>query len=255
MKKLRTLPLLLGLSLFVASCGNAATSSVNSTASQTQAQVAATSASALTHNIGKDNAPVVYFTKDLSGQGLIKVYEALGRKAEGKVGIKVSFEAPNAAHLDPQMLKPLADKVKGTLIDSNNYVSPRNTTSGSMKVAADHGYTAIAPVEVLDADGELDMPVVGGKHLKIHRTGSRFVNYDSVISIVHFKPHSLRDYGGTIKNLTICLASPSGKGNIHSGGDPGGFSEPSIEVFLESMADGVKVLWITRKITGLSLMY
>ena len=197
--------------------------------------------STLEHNVKDEKAPVVLFTKDISDKGLLKIYEALGRQAQGKVGIKLTFESPGSQHLDPQMLKLLRDKVDGTFIDSNGFSPPRHNTSGHLRVAKDHGFTAVGPVDILDSDGEIDMPVVGGKYLKYHRTGSHFDNYDSIISIVHFKPHTLRDYGGTLKNLTICLASTSGKAIIHSGGrTESGFSEPDIEMFLEAMADGVK---------------
>lgn len=195
----------------------------------------------LAHRVERDTAPKVFFTKEVGGAGLIKIHEALGRPPQGQVGIKLTFESPGSPHLDPQMLRPLAEKVGGTFIDSNGFSAPRNTTAGHLKLAAEHGFSAVAPVDILDADGELDMPVAGGKHLKYHRTGSHFAKYDSVISIVHFKPHHLRDYGGTIKNLTICLASISGKAILHSAGrSESGFSEASMDAFLESMADGAK---------------
>jgi len=194
----------------------------------------------LAHQVQDTNAPVVYYTKSANAQGLLKVYEALNQQPSGKVGIKLSFEAPGASHLDPQMLKPLVDKVQGTFIDSNGFTSPRDTTAGNLKVAQEHGFSAVGPVDILDSEGEIDLPVVGGKHLKFHRTGSHFANYDTLISIVHFKPHTLRDYGGTIKNLTICLASIGGKGIIHSGGKNTSFSEGSMKNFMESLADASK---------------
>lgn len=186
------------------------------------------------------NAPVVFYTKDTSPQGLVRIYEALGRKMDGKVAIKMSFETPNGPYLSPQLIKPLRDKTNATMVDSNGFTAPRNTTKGHMQLIENHGFTKIGPVDVLDADGEIDMPV-NGKYLKFHRTGNHFNNYDSVISLVKFKAHHIRDYGGTIKNLTICLGSISGKANIHSAGkEMNGYSPAGMEMFLESMADATK---------------
>lgn len=203
----------------------------------------------LAHNVKNDDAPVVLFTKDLSPDGLLRIYEALGRKPQGKVAIKLTFEAPGDPHLDPKMLKKLRDKVNGTFVDCNGFTPPRNSTAGHLEVAKQHGFTAVGPVDILDSEGTLDMPVKNGKHLKYHRTGSHFANYGSVISIVHFKPHHIQVYGGTMKNLTICLGSISGKGIIHSAGaNENGYSEASErDDFLESMADAVKAALDYRK--------
>ena len=195
----------------------------------------------LTHRVQDEAAPLVLFTRDISGEGLVKIYRALGRKPEGKVGIKLTFESPNGPYLQPEMLRELCRLVQGTFIDSNGFTPPRDTTEGHLRVAKRHGFMDVGPVDILDAEGELDMPVRGGKHLKYHRTGSHFANYDSLISIVKFKPHHLRDYGGTIKNLTICLASISGKAILHSAGrEERTYREGNLDDFLEAMADGTK---------------
>lgn len=196
----------------------------------------------LAHRVAEGSAPAVYFTKDVSAAGLLKIYEALGRAPQGKVGIKLTFESPGGPYLSPALLKALRDRVNGTFIDSNGLTPPRNSTEGHLRVAADHGFTAVGPVDILDAEGELDMPVTNGKHLKYHRTGSHFADYDSVISVVRFKSHHIENYGGTLKNLTICLASISGKCNLHSAGRTSESYSPaaSDEDFLEALADGVK---------------
>ena len=186
-------------------------------------------------------APRVLFTRDVSAVGLLRIYERLGQQVQGKTAIKISFETPGGPHLDPQLLKPLRDKVSGTFVDCNGFSAPRNTTEGHLRTARGNGFTTdIGPIDILDAEGELDLPVQG-KHLKFHRTGSHFANYDTFISVVRFKVHHLRDYGGTLKNLSICLASTSGKANIHSGGrELQGFFEPDMEAFLSSMGEAVK---------------
>ncbi|MDD7649026.1 DUF362 domain-containing protein [Cloacibacillus porcorum] len=221
---------------------------VTSKAATPAATASSGSAVILSHNVDDDSTPVVYYTRDASSAGLLKIYEALGQKQQGKTGIKLTFESPGADHLDPKMLKPLVDKVHGTFLDSNGFSSPRNTTASHLRLAEEHGFSAVGPVDILDSDGELDLPVSGGKHLKYHRTGSHFSNYDTLISIVHFKPHSLRDYGGTIKNLSICLASTSGKAIIHSAGaNASGFRETDMDSFMESMADAAKAAMDYKK--------
>lgn len=184
---------------------------------------------------------VVYFTKHVTGEALVRAYEAVGRPAEGKTLLKLSFETPGGPYLSPALLAPLREKVDGTFGDSNGFTPPRNTTAGHLAVAERHGFTAVGPVDILDADGETDLPVAGGKFLKFHRVGSHFNDYDSVISLVRFKAHHIRDYGGTLKNLSICLASTSGKANIHSAGaDMLYYSPADMESQLASMADAAK---------------
>lgn len=172
----------------------------------------------LLYRVSDADAPVVYFTRDISANGLYRAYEALGRPAKGKTGIKISFESPDGPYLSPGLLKKIRDKTDGTFLDSNGFTPPRNTTEGNLNVAKAHGFTAIGPVDVLDADGDIDMPVTGGYHLKYARTGSHFDWYDSIISVTRFKAHHLPTYGGTIKNITITLASISGKAILHSAG-------------------------------------
>lgn len=194
----------------------------------------------LKHLVKDAQAPKVYFTKDISPEGLVKIYEALGQKVDGKVGIKLSFETPNGPYIKPAMLKPLRDKVNGVFIDSNGFTPPRNTTAGHLQVAKQHGFMDVGPVDILDAEGDIDMPV-NGKYLKFHRTGSHFKDYDTLISIVNFKPHYLPVYGGTTKNLTICLGSIAGKANIHSAGKTlSGYSPASKDAQTEAFAEAVE---------------
>lgn len=195
----------------------------------------------LAHRTADANAPVVLATRDVSAEGLVKIYEALGRAPHGKVGIKLTFETPGGPYLPPEMLRGLAERVDGTFIESNAMTARRSDAESHMALAAEHGFTAVAPVDILDADGELDMPVMNGKRLTFHRTGSHFADYDSVISVVRFKPHHIEHYGGTLKNLTICLASPAGKCNIHSAGATAErYSPAPMEEQLEAFADAVK---------------
>lgn len=195
----------------------------------------------LTHRTDDEKAPVVLMTRDISSDGLLKIYEALGRAPQGKVGIKITFETPGGPYLEPEMLRGLAERTGGTFIDSNAMTYRRSDAASHMALAAEHGFAAVAPVDILDAEGELDMPVANGKRLKFHRTGSHFADYDSVISVVRFKSHHIEHYGGTLKNLTICLASVGGKCNIHSAGaTTERYAPVADELQLEAFADATK---------------
>lgn len=202
--------------LFLSGCGFDTLAATEN--SSTAESAASELTSGLLYQVAGKDAPVVYFTKDISAGGIWKSYAALHRPPQGKVGIKISFESPNGPYLRPELLKELRDKTEGTFIDSNGFTPPRNTTEGNLEVSRAHGFTAIGPVDVLDADGDIDMPVTGGYHLKYARTGAHFDRYGSIISVVRFKAHHLPTYGGTMKNMTIALASISGKAILHSAG-------------------------------------
>lgn len=218
---------------------------------QSETATAATSSKEtlpLLHQVQDENAPAVYFINHVDADALTKAYATVGRKLTGKIGIKLTFESPGGPYLNPQHLKKLRDELDGTFMDSNGFSAPRNTTEGHLRVAKDHGFADVGPIDILDADGEMDLPVTDGKYLQYHRTGSHFANYDSVLSIVKFKAHHIRDYGGTLKNLTICLASTSGKAIIHSAGhDEQSYNPAGMEEFLESMADAAKAAVDAKK--------
>jgi len=163
----------------------------------------------------------VYFTADISGSGVLDVYRALGVPVSGKVVIKLHMGEPgNENYLRPELLRGLADTVKGSLADSNTaYGGRRGNTASHLQAAKDHGFT-FAPVDILDADGEVKLPIKNGKHLKEAILGSHITNYDWIISVAHFKGHSTAGFGGTFKNLAVGIATPAGKRAIHS--DSGG---------------------------------
>lgn len=202
----------------------------------------------LAHQVQDTDAPVVHLIRKVDEDAMLQAYESTGRQLAGKVGIKLTFETPGGPYLNPQFLSKVRQKVDGTFLDSNGFTPPRNTTEGHLRVAKEHGFTAVGPVDILDAEGEMDIPVINGKYLKYHRTGSHFANYDSMLSVVRFKAHHIRDYGGTLKNLTICLASISGKAIIHSAGrEEVSYSPADMEEFLESMADAAKAAVDAKK--------
>jgi uncharacterized Fe-S center protein len=195
----------------------------------------------------------VYMTTDISGRGLMAVYNRLGVQASGKVAIKLHMgERGNTNYLNPDIVRSLASAVNGSFVDSNTYYGgARKNTAGHLDVAREHGFT-FAPVDILDADGDARIPINGGVHLKEAIVGAHILNYDWIISVAHFKGHSMAGFGGSFKNMAIGIASPAGKGAIHSNGSGGGFSssgEPFFEKIIEYNkavieAKGGKVLFI-----------
>ena len=200
---------------------------------------------------GSDTSlPKVYFLKDITSGNLMRIYEALGRKAEGKrVAIKLSTgEAGNPNYLQPALIKDLVQRVKGTIIEGNTaYGGKRTNVADHMKVAEEHGFTAIADVNIMDADGQVELPVNGGKHLKVDIVGKDFLNYDFMVVLSHFKGHPMAGFGGALKNISIGIASPQGKANIHSGGKTRDVAKvwdmiPADTIFQEAMAEASKAI-------------
>ena len=196
---------------------------------------------------GNTNVPKVYMFKEISPENLVKIYEALGREATGKVAVKLSTGEPGGHNfLQPALIKDLVQKVKGTIVECNTaYGGGRADTENHLKAAKDHGFTAIAPVDIMDAEGEVALPVKGGKHLKEDFVGSHYLNYDFTIVLSHFKGHAMGGFGGAIKNISIGIASSVGKAWIHSAGktkgNPWGNLPPQDD-FLESMAEAAKAI-------------
>lgn len=208
-------------------------------------------ANAQKKNGQEENAslPKVYYIKEISSENLVKIYEALGRKAEGKVAVKLSTGEPgNNNYLNPNLIKALVQKVNGTIVECNTaYGGGRDNTENHLKAAADHGFTAIAPVDIMDAEGETALPVKGGKHLKEDYVGKNFLNYDFVMVLSHFKGHPMAGFGGALKNISIGIASSAGKAYIHSAGKTKDVVEvwkdvPHQDIFQESMAEASKAV-------------
>lgn len=196
------------------------------------------------------NKSKVYFIDSISSQNLIKIYNALGRKATGKnVAVKLSTgEEGGNNYLNPQMIGPLVKMVKGTIVECNTaYPGSRNNVADHLKTAEDHGFTSIAKVDIMDADGEMALPVKVGHHLKADYVGDHLKNYDFVMVLSHFKGHAMGGFGGAIKNISIGIGSRNGKAYIHSAGkvkDPNVLWQnlPKQDDFLESMAESAKAV-------------
>ncbi|HMD88747.1 MAG TPA: DUF362 domain-containing protein [Anaerolineaceae bacterium] len=183
-------------------------------------------------------------TKNISADGLMKIYKTLGCKANGKVAVKISSGEPGGHYfLSTNLIAPLVKDVNGTIVECNTaYGGGRADTASHLRVMKEHGFSAIAPVDVMDADGTMDLPITGGKHLKKDVVGSHFANYDFVINLAHFKGHAMGGFGGVIKNMSIGIGSSMGKSLIHSAGQETtgfGLNTPQDD-FLESMAEAAK---------------
>lgn len=182
---------------------------------------------------------------EISSDNLVKIYEALGRKATGKVAVKISTGEPGGHNfLDPNLIKDLVQKVNGTIVECNTaYGGGRTNAADHMRAAEEHGFTAIAPVDIMDAEGEVELPLKGGRHLTRDIVGSHFLNYDFTIILSHFKGHAMGGFGGAIKNMSIGIASSNGKRYIHSAGtSTTSWGNPSQDDFLESMAEAAKAV-------------
>ena len=162
----------------------------------------------------------VYFTKVINSENLIKIYEALGIKLMGKVGVKVSTgEAGAKGYLKADLIGPLVKKLNGTIIECNTaYPGKRNNEKDHLEVAKEHGFTEFADVDIMDAEGDFEIPVKNGKHLKYDLVGKNFASYDSILNLAHGKGHAMGGFGANLKNQSIGIASRDGKAYIHSCG-------------------------------------
>jgi len=186
----------------------------------------------------------VYFTKEITKESLVKIYEKLEKELNGKVAIKISTGEPGGHnYLKPELIKEIVTKLNGTITECNTaYAGRRNTTEEHYKAIKEHGFMDIASVDILDEEGDMPIPVSGGKHLKENYVGSHLTNYDSVLILSHFKGHQMGGFGGALKNMSIGIASASGKAWIHTAGKTKDVKKIWRAVahqddFLESMAE------------------
>ena len=192
----------------------------------------------------------VYFTKDISSNGLIKIYEALGRDLKGKVAVKISTGEPGGHNfLNPNLIKDLVAKLNGTIVECcTAYRGKRFEVADHWQAIKDHGFMDIAKVDIMDEEGEVILSFEGGKHLQgKNYVGSHINNYDSMLMLSHFKGHAMGGFGGALKNMSIGVASRNGKAWIHSVGittDPDEMWNhvDNQDGFLESMAEADKAV-------------
>lgn len=185
----------------------------------------------------------VYFTREITPQSLVRIYEALGMKATGRVAVKISTgESAQTYYLRPQFIKPLVDTVNGTIVECNTaYGGNRSTTAAHRRAIAERGFTeanGFKPVDIMDEDGSMEIPVADTKWIKHDLVGSHLDRYDFLINLAHFKGHAMGGFGGVLKNQSIGVASRSGKSYIHSAGQSttSPWGNRNQDSFLESMA-------------------
>lgn len=188
-------------------------------------------------------ASKVYMTKEITPEALVAMYEVLGRSATGRVAVKISTGEPGGHNfLQPALIKDLVQKVNGTIVECNTaYAGKRNSTESHLQAARDHGFFDIANVDIMDAEGEFNIPVQDTTHIKYDVVGTHLQNYDFMINLAHFKGHAMGGFGGVLKNQSIGVASANGKAYIHTAGKTESPAElwgnlPEQDAFLESMA-------------------
>ena len=186
----------------------------------------------------------VYFTKNITPESLVKIYEKLEKQLSGNIAVKISTGEPGGHNfLSPNLIKDLVNKLNGTIVECNTaYAGRRNTTEEHYKAIKEHGFMDIAKVNIMDENGDIAIPVKNGIHLKENYVGKNIENYDSMLMLSHFKGHQMGGFGGALKNMSIGVASASGKAWIHSAGVTKDVNEVWEKVaeqdhFLESMAE------------------
>lgn len=191
----------------------------------------------------------VYFTKEISPESLNRIFDALEVQLQGKVGVKISTGEPGGHnYLHPELIGSLVNRLSGTIIECcTAYGGWRQDPKLHWQAIRDHGFQAMAPCDIMDEFGEMELPVSGGFHLDRDIVGEHFANYDSILVLSHFKGHAMGGFGGALKNISIGIASTRGKANIHTAGKTTDAKElwdnlPQQDHFLESMADACQAV-------------
>lgn len=191
----------------------------------------------------------VYFTKEITPQSLVRIYQALGKELKGRVGVKISTGEPGGHnYLHPELIGALVRQLNGTIIECcTAYGGRRQDPKLHWQTIRDHGFYDMAPCDIMDEFDEMDLPVENGFHLNRDIVGAHFADYDSVLVLSHFKGHAMGGFGGALKNISIGIASTRGKANIHTAGVTTEAAQlfnnlPQQDVFLESMADACKAV-------------
>ncbi len=189
---------------------------------------------------------VVYFTHDLSEDGLSRIFDRVGMHLSGKIGVKLHTGEKNGPNIIPRpWVKKLFDEKldNATIIETNTYYQgDRYTTEQHRETLAVNGWT-FCPVDIMDEDGTVMLPVKGGKWYDEMSMGKNLVNYDSLLVLTHFKGHSMGGFGGSNKNIGIgCADGRIGKAMIHT--TPGSDDMWSLtkEEFMERMTESAKAV-------------
>ena len=184
----------------------------------------------------------VYFSKNITADEIVKMYEKLGMTLPGNVAVKVhSGEVGNQNFLGPDLYKEVINKVNGTVVECNTaYAGKRNTTEEHWQTMKEHGWTENFKVDIMDADGEIELQIPNGAQIKVNYVGKNIEKYDSMLVLSHFKGHPMGGFGGALKNISIGIASSHGKAYIHGAGDVEKLWTADGNAFKEAMADADK---------------
>lgn len=182
----------------------------------------------------------VLFTRTISPEMVLTMYEKLGKELTGHIAIKLhSGEEGNQNFLKPEFWAPIIRHLDGTVVECNTaYEGSRNTTEKHLKTIEKHGWSRYFDVDLLDAEGpDLVLSIPGGKVIQKNYVGKDIANYNGMLVLSHFKGHPMGGYGGALKQLSIGCASSYGKAYIHGAGVPEDMWTANHDLFLESMAD------------------
>lgn len=190
----------------------------------------------------------VYLTRNITPEALVDIFKALGRPADGhRVAVKISTgEAGNPNYLKPTLIKALVNSVHGTIVECNTaYNGKRNSFEAHWQTVHDHGFDSIAPVDLMDEEGQMKIPVRDRRHIKYDIVGNHLPRYTYMINLAHFKGHAMGGFGGVLKNASIGVASADGKAYIHTAGKTDKTEDLWQNVaeqdhFLESMASAAQ---------------
>lgn len=189
----------------------------------------------------------VFFTKEITSESLVRIFDTMGVELKGNVAVKISTGEPGGHNfLQPALIAPLVSQLKGTIVEScTAYKGRRLDPAEHWKAIEEHGFKAIAPCDILDENGDMELPVVKGINLTKNIVGRNIKNYDSMLMLSHFKGHVMGGFGGALKNMSIGIASTNGKTYIHTAGKTTDYrvmfdNLPEQDVFLECMADACK---------------
>ena len=212
-----------------------------------------------TANTNDGTGSKVYFTKEITPESLVSIYEALGVSAEGKrVAVKISTgESSRTNYLRPEFIKSLVQKLDANIVECNTaYGGSRGSTAAHRRVIAERGFNDIATVDIMDEEGEMNLAVTDTRHIKYDIVGSHLQNYDLMVNLAHFKGHAMGGFGGVLKNQSIGMASSSGKLYIHSAGrSTTRWMSDDQDGFLESMAAAAQAVHNYFKQEGRDIVY
>jgi uncharacterized Fe-S center protein len=188
--------------------------------------------------------PIVYFTPNISDENVVNILKILNPNLVGNIAVKIHSGEPGGHnYLQPQFIKKVVDYLHGTIVECNTaYDGGRNTSEKHWHTIKEHGFLTLGQFDLLDEDGEMELPIKNKIHLDVDYVGKNLAKYDSILILSHFKGHIMAGYGGALKNMSIGLASSHGKAYIHGAGNAKKIWTSKHDEFLESMAEAASAV-------------